>query len=121
MPYWAQLIVGVGVTTASWVLVAFFGPKTSMETLVSFYATIQPGGKGWNPVVAQLPKSEATTKSDLPAALLASLFGAVCIYSALFTTGYVLYGQHTAAVVVLGLCLISGFGLWKVWPRIKFD
>ena len=37
---WAQLVVGVVITTISWVTVAFLGPTTDTEKLVSFYKKI---------------------------------------------------------------------------------
>ena len=54
-------------------------------------------------------------------ALLAAVLGSITIYSALFATGYLLYGQTGAALIVAGIALLGGFGLWKIWPKLKFD
>ncbi|MBT3450282.1 MAG: Na+:solute symporter [Bacteroidetes Order II. Incertae sedis bacterium] len=118
---WAQLVAGVVVTTISWVTVAFLGPATDTEKLVSFYEKIRPGGRGWGPIMWHLNESSSEDGSDLPMALLAAVFGSITIYSALFATGYFLYGQTGAALSVAGIALLGGFGLWKIWPKLKFD
>lgn len=118
---WEQLLAGVLVTTISWVSVAFFSRPTENAKLESFYLKIRPGGPGWTTVRAGIKTDTRGDGSDLPQALLASVFGAIAIYGALFTTGYLLYGQLPAAALVFGITLVSGFGLWKVWPRLKFE
>jgi solute:Na+ symporter, SSS family len=118
---WEQLLSGVLVTTGAWVAVAFLSAPTDDEKLESFYLKIRPGGPGWKTIRAGLKTSTTSDGSDLPQAILASVLGAVMIYGALFTTGYILYGETTAALIVSGITLVAGFGLWKVWPRLKFE
>jgi len=118
---WQQLLAGVGYTTLAWVAVAFVTSPTDPAKLESFYSTIRPGGPGWKAVRSSLKTDTSSDGSDLPQAILACVFGSVTIYGALFATGYFLYGQTVAALVVVGIACLGGFGLWKVWPKLKFD
>jgi Na+/proline symporter len=52
-PGWAQMLLGVGVTTASWILVTLFTPHTDENKLREFYRRIQPGGPGWKFIVSR--------------------------------------------------------------------
>ncbi len=118
---WQQLIAGVLVTTASWVLVAYFTSPTEDAKLESFYLKIRPGGPGWKTVRSNISIDSEQDGSDLPQAILASVFGAAMIYGALFTTGYLLYGQSSASLLAAAITVGAAFGLWKVWPRLKFE
>jgi len=118
---WQQLIAGVVVTTAAWVAVAYLTTPTEDAKLEQFYLKIRPGGPGWKTVRANLTANTDSDGSDLPQAILASVLGAVTIYGALFTTGYMLYGETNDALLVLAITIAAGTGLWKVWPRLKFD
>ena len=46
-----QLILGVAITTFSWILITYMTPEEDKEVLRDFYKKIQPGGKGWKKVV----------------------------------------------------------------------
>ncbi len=43
------------------------------------------------------------------------------IYGSLFATGYTLYGQTGAALIVGALAAACAFGLFRIWPHIRFD
>lgn len=120
LPGWAQLLVGVLVTTASWVAAAYLFPSTDEATLQSFYQKIRPGGKGWTRIAASVGADASEDGSDFPQAVLGMVFGAGMIYGTLFTTGYVLYGQTMPALITGALALGCALGLRKVWPNIRF-
>jgi Na+/proline symporter len=44
MADWEKLVIGVGITTVSWLAVTFMTQPTSKETLQSFYKLVHPGG-----------------------------------------------------------------------------
>lgn len=118
---WQQLIIGVGLTTMSWLAVAFLTSPTDSEVLRSFYIKIRPGGRGWTRVTDTIEENTEHDGSDLPLALLCTVLGSIAIYGALFATGYFLYGQRAAALGVLSLALACTYGIWKIWPKLKFD
>jgi len=47
------------------------------------------------------------------------LLGCVCIYGALFSTGYFIYGKTTNGLLGLIIVLVSGVLLIRVWKQIK--
>ena len=121
MESWQQLLVGVGITTTAWISVAIFGPTTDQAVLDSFYQKIRPGGPGWKPVLTRLGPGYESDGSDLPSGILASVVGALGIYSLLFATGYYLYGNWTAAFAMTLVAAISLFALYRLWSKIRFE
>ncbi|NNF04973.1 MAG: Na+:solute symporter, partial [Rhodothermales bacterium] len=118
---WQQLLLGVVITTAAWLLVAFFGPRTDDVTLDEFVRTIRPGGPGWSRVRSRLDVPDEPLDSDLPVSILATLAGTAAIYGALFTTGFVLYGNTESAVITGVVTAIAGWWLWRVRDRLRFS
>lgn len=121
MESWQQLLVGVGVTTTAWLSVAFLGPTTEQAVLDSFYQKIRPGGPGWKPVRSRLGIDHVTGGSDVPTGLLATVVGALGIYSLLFATGYFIYGRLPAAITMAGVAAVSMFVLYRLWSKIRFE
>ena len=46
-----KLIIGVTITTISWLMVTMVTPPSSMDVFQNFYKKIQPGGPGWKKIV----------------------------------------------------------------------
>jgi SSS family solute:Na+ symporter len=123
-PAYAKFPFVVFSSTIIWLLVTFLTQPESKEVLYSFYKKTQPGGPGWKKVLddAQEDKEELIQTSEawsVPAGILAMLVGCVFIYSAMFTTGYFIYGETTKAFTLLATCVVSGIVLSRVWKRIK--
>jgi SSS family solute:Na+ symporter len=115
------LILTVAVTTITWMLTAFFGPKTEMSTLIAFYKKVRPFGPGWRKIRQEAGISEAEAKStheSFPLALIGWVSGSATIWSALFTVGNFLYKRYTYAGILFGIFLVSGFVLLKVINRL---
>lgn len=121
MESWQQLLVGVGVTTTAWLSVAFLEPTTEPAVLDSFYQKIRPGGPGWKPVRSRLGIDHVTGGSDIPTGLLATVVGALGIYSLLFATGYFIYGRLPAAIAMAGVAAVSMLALYRLWSKIRFE
>lgn len=112
-PKWMTLLIGVGVTTAGWLIVTFVTPSTDVDRLRDFYMKIRPSGKGWKRKLgADIPPAQ----DGLPEQLLFFFFGTIIVYAALFGTGALLYGQHLTAlslwITAVGLTLLL-FVRWK--------
>ena len=117
----AALLITVATTTICWVSVAWLGPETDREVLVSFYTKVRPFGPGWDPVraMANLPERETLDDRDnIPLALVGWVAGCTMIWSALFTVGNFLYGRSGTALFLLGTFLVSAAVLIRVVQRL---
>jgi Na+/proline symporter len=116
-----KLIITIGVTTACWLLVAWFAPQTDRKTLIEFYRKVRPAGPGWEAIrrEAGISKEEAAQTGDsLPLALVGWVSGCAMIWSALFTVGNLLYGRYDYALALGAAFVISGLILLKVINRL---
>ena len=121
-----KLIIGVTITTISWLIVTMITPPSNMETLQNFYKKIQPGGPGWKKVIEE-SKSQGITitgkkeKWDVPSGILCMLFGSISVYSILFGIGYILYSQTTTGIIFLAISVLSVIALMKFWKRLSTE
>ena len=121
-----KLIIGVTITTISWLIVTLITPPSSMETLQNFYKKIHPGGPGWKKVIEE---SEAKginitgkkEKWDVPSGILCMLFGSISVYSILFGIGYLLYSKTTTGIIFMLISVVSVIVLMKFWKRLSTE
>src|SRR5262249_37565493 len=124
LPKWINVVVGVGVTTVAWIAVMYLTRPDDERTLREFYAKIRPGGVGWQAVVDRAAADGVPLEGEpvhLPLALACIIAGTISIYSALFATGFFLYGDSTNGTVLAVLAVVASFFLWKSWMRISAD
>lgn len=119
-----QLLIGVGITTLSWVGVTLFTRPEPEEVLYSFIEKINPGGPGWKAVhkkAADDGKKLHVSASgwNVPLGIVCMLLGALAIYSMMFATGYFLYGETILALEVSALALVSSLGLFYYWKKLR--
>ena len=119
-----QLLLGVGITTICWVGVTLLTHPEGEDVLYSFIEKINPGGPGWKSVherAAASGKKLTISKQawNVPTGILCMLFGSLMIYSLMFSTGYFLYGDHSLALQVGGLALLSFGGLFYFWKKLR--
>jgi Na+/proline symporter len=112
----AALVWSVALTTVVWVVVTFLTKPADTETLRRFYRKVRPAGRGWAKVIGA--DEVDGTRDDLSLALLGWVCGCTFVYSALFGTGALLYGQGLQATVCLVVTVGAGLGLGWVVPRI---
>jgi Na+/proline symporter len=113
------LLVTLAVTTVCWVVTAFVAPGTDRGTLVAFYRKVRPFGPGWRRIreEAGLPAADGE-RENIPLALAGWVAGCVLVWSALFTVGSFLYGRVGQAGGLLGVTVLSGWGLLHVIQRL---
>ena len=121
-----KLIIGVTITTISWLFVTMITPPSKMETLQNFYKKIQPGGPGWKKVIEESESKGITItgkkeKWDVPSGILCMLFGSISVYSILFGIGYILYSQTTTGIIFLVISVLSVIALMKFWKRLSTE
>ena len=121
-----KLIIGVTITTISWLIVTHITPPSSMETLQNFYKKIQPGGPGWKKVIEEseakgINISGKKEKWDVPSGILCMLFGSISVYSILFGIGYLLYSKTTTGIIFMLISVVSVIVLMKFWKRLSTE
>ncbi len=99
---WQAMCLGIGITTAAWVLVTLLTLPEPTNKLVSFCQVVQPGGRGWRRIYELAaadggPISNDHASKSLAHGILDIALGCTAIYGTLFATGYVLYGSHARA------------------------
>ena len=100
--YW-KLIIGVVVTTVGWILVTMLTPKTDEETMQSFNELIfgkDSKFKGFQYKIA---------------CFFAGIAG---VYTALFGTGYVIYGEYLWASILAMVFILSIFIIARLWKKL---
>jgi Na+/proline symporter len=112
----AALVWSVVLTTVIWVAVTFLTRPADTETLRRFYHKVRPAGRGWAKVIGG--EETEGPRDDLSLALVGWVFGCTFVYSALFGTGALLYGQRLQAMVCLVVSIGAGLGLGWVVPKI---
>lgn len=120
---YTKLLLGVGITTAGWLLVTFLTPPDEQSTLLSFYKKIRPAQGGWKPVLdkagAWEDEAQYTNKGQLPLEILGMMTGCITVYAALFATGYWLYANTTPALISTVVAILGAFILFQIWGRLK--
>ncbi|MDZ7772224.1 MAG: hypothetical protein U5K31_05715 [Balneolaceae bacterium] len=121
---WQELVCGVAFTTAVWLLVTYLTRPTAQDTLVEFCRIARPGGPGWQPVLDKADREGREVemlqreKWSVPQGILCMVLGCVAIYSALFATGYWIYGEWVLAGVLTATMVGSSWGLYYAWRKL---
>ena len=122
---WQKLITGVGITTASWLVITLITRPTEQKTLRSFYSLVQPGGPGWKTVLLRAksentPIDESGQRWDVPMGILCMVFGCLVVYTALFAAGSWIYQNYTQGAVLTAIAVVATVLLLKFWAKLKF-
>ena len=113
-----MLVVGVGITTIGWLAVTFMTRQTDPDILKSFYLKIRPYGSGWKNIVGEETYNANLPGGKLSSGIVAMLLGCVMVYAVLFGVGNWIYGNGVQAMVLLGIALLTGFSIYRLWPKI---
>lgn len=121
---WQKLLIGVGLTTVSWLAVTFLTRPTEEATLRSFYRLIRPGGPGWEAVIRRAasdkePLDHPGRRWNVPMELFCMLVGCVAVYCALFATGNWIYGNFPLAGLLTVVAALAAVILMRTWARVN--
>ncbi len=105
-----NLFAIAGITTVAWLLVTFLTKPESQETLSAFYEKVYPGGPGWKNWNTADKNGDNVPLSRLLSQWIA---GVVLVYSTLFGTGYLLFGNFGWAFLMSGLAIGAGVFLGR--------
>ena len=118
-PYFKFPLV-VLITTFVWITVTFMTKPDDDETLIKFYETTNPGGPGWKRIknISKLRSKSEEKEWIVPRGILCMILGCFAIYSALFSTGYFIYGELSNGFIFLISTIIFSFILFKISKKI---
>jgi len=117
-----QLLLGIGITTASWVLVTIFTKPEDDETLKGFVKLTRPGGPGWKEINTQLEaEGHSPITHQLPLEILCMVVGVFTVYGALFATGFWVYGNTLPALICSVVAAAGTFFLFRIFGQLKTD
>ncbi len=112
------------ITTIVWLLVTFMTKPDDDQKLIEFYKKTRPGGPGWKRIV-NLPdfKNEKVYNKTwaVPRGILCMLVGCLAIYSALFSTGYFIYGELYLGIIMLSSTIIFSILLFNLSKTLFND
>ncbi|TWU20748.1 sodium:solute symporter family protein [Bythopirellula polymerisocia] len=114
----------VAATTVVWLLVTWLTPTTEMAVLKNFYAKTHPGGPGWQPVIEALSEDSdglPQGSAGLGAGIVCMLLGCVMVYSALFASGFWLYGRYTWAAGSTLVVVLAGMAIAALWQSMSIE
>lgn len=117
-----ELILGVLFTTTIWVATTFMTPPVDRSTLISFYQLIKPHSRGWKPVIEEGLATGKLDESDINVGQLPQEFGGMVsgiflVYALLFSIGWLIYANFTAALIGGLVSCLAGLGLWYSWKK----
>ena len=118
-PYFKFPLV-VLITTFVWVTVTFMTKPDDDETLIKFYEKTNPSGPGWKRIknISKLRSKSEEKEWIVPRGILCMIMGCFAIYSALFSTGYFIYGELSNGFIFLISTIIFSFILFKISKKI---
>src|SRR5690554_5964577 len=117
LSHW-KLLIGVGVTTFSWLLVTLLTAPEKDEVLLAFYRKVRPAAFGWRSLLNRYPNKVAEP-GRLPFEIGIMLIASIMVYSAVFATGFWIYSNVPAAIAATAISLISGLIIIGTWSRMK--
>ncbi|MBT0812882.1 Na+:solute symporter [Litoribacter ruber] len=113
-----KLVIGVLITTISWLTVTFLTQPEDNYVLRRFYNLVRPASIGWRKFLISNPDIESE-RGQLPLEIGLMVLGSVAVYSTLFTTGYWLYGNNFAGIITSLLAIVCYWLLFSNWKKVQ--
>lgn len=118
-----KLLLSVGITTLSWIIVTFVTRPTDYATLAKFFNTIRPYGMGWNGFKARAKEENIELEEGVgkfSVDLLAVFLAIIIVYSTLFGVGMFIYGNTINGLILLAIAIITILLLRRTWKKLTF-
>ncbi len=110
-----KLVIGVIITTISWIVVTYLTRPTDKEILKSFFTKIRPHAIGWKPITQELNIVNKTNHNTLGKEIAMMILSVFMVYAILFGFGYVLYANHLMAMILLSVSVLLGLSISYFW------
>ena len=111
------LVTTTAVTTAIWLATTFATAPEPRAKLVAFYEKVRPAGPGWKRIGGA--EGVAARRGEIPRNLLFWGLGTVFVYSIMFATGALIFGQYVRLLLFGTALLVSGGVLFTGLVREK--
>ena len=103
-------------TTIIWLAATFLTGSTEEKVIADFYKKIHPGGIGWKKFKQKYP--EVVQDTGYGKLFINWFSGVVLIYSVLYSTGKIIFGDYLVGFIGLSIGLISAI---IIYFNIKND
>ncbi|WP_209331038.1 sodium:solute symporter family protein [Lunatimonas salinarum] len=113
-----KLLLGVSITTITWILVTLLTKPEKDEVLLAFYQKVRPAAYGWKKLLDRYPDQQAEP-GQLPMEIGLMLVGSIMVYAALFSAGFWIYGNTVGGVIAGVIALIGAVTVIKGWKKMK--
>ncbi|HEY4132684.1 MAG TPA: sodium:solute symporter family protein [Gemmatimonadaceae bacterium] len=100
------MLITVALSTVIWLSVTFLTQPETAATLDAFYERVRPGGPGWRRISERLGYG----KESIPGGALAWtnwLAGIVAVYSTLFGSGKIIFGELVPGVILCAIAVVA--------------
>jgi SSS family solute:Na+ symporter len=100
------MLITVVLSAIIWLGVTFATAPESDATLASFYRRVRPGGPGW----ARVSEKMGLGQEPIPGGALAWtnwLAGIVAVYSTLFGSGKIIFGEYGSGAILLVIAVVA--------------
>lgn len=98
---WQNLLIVMGITTVAWVSVTLLTAPTAEVKAAEFRGRIK------------------VTRHDIAWGMLAMTLASAAVYSAMFATGYWIYGKTTLAIIMTVAFVVCGVPLFPILKRLN--
>ena len=102
-----ELLIGIGITTFSWLLITFLTKPTKKNKLIKFYNLIKPYGIGWSGFIKKYNLKKNDNNDSLMNDLFLIFLGVIMLYFGLFGIGFILYNQIINGIIMLSISFVS--------------
>ena len=121
LSHW-QLVVGIVITTITWLLFTYLTRPEDEETLKRFVKLTRPGGIGWKAINAKLiAEGHQPIENQLALEIFCMFMGVFTVYAALFATGFWIYGQMIAALIGSLFTGVGAMILFKAFRKLRMN
>ncbi len=119
-----KLLISVGFTSLTWILVTFLTRPESQDTLLKFYKLTKPGGPGWKKVLEEAKRSgdfveEGGKRWEMPVQILLVFIGCIVIYASLFAIGNMVYGNYFMAMILFIVVIAGTYLLFRFFSKLR--
>jgi len=121
---WQKTVLGALLTTITWIIATYLTPETDKSTLRGFYQKIKPSAFGWNKVIDDAKLDGVIIEKEegqFPLEFAGMVTGCVTVFSALFTTGFWLYGEFLKAIIFGAITIIGSYIIFRITRKLKFQ
>ena len=109
----------VPITTIVWLIVTYITKPTEEKTLIEFYRRVHPGGFMWKKISSKLEGVEGD--KGFVKMFINWIFGVILVYSILFGTGSLIFGNVVNTLFCFIAAIISGIVIYKNLQNIGWS